>query len=252
MLQAFSGMMAMTGERDGGRSAPARRLSTMATGMLAFSGVSARSMHASPARQPASTSACRLLETAIALLGYHIPAYTLAGKLPPRDGSACGTSCLSGFASQDGYVLAGATNDAAWQRLCAAIGAADLRPTRLTPPRHFASKIATGHRGARHDIRHPQDEAWVGLLDAANVRVRRSTHRPGAGASAGRGDADGAGCRPPGRAARCGWRAFAQSVGHAGETEWCAAIIGRAYRQHSQETNSPRDDQIATLRKKDV
>ena len=44
MLQAFSGMMAMTGERDGGPIRAGASFIDMATGMLAFAGVTSNSM----------------------------------------------------------------------------------------------------------------------------------------------------------------------------------------------------------------
>jgi crotonobetainyl-CoA:carnitine CoA-transferase CaiB-like acyl-CoA transferase len=74
------------------------------------------------------------------------------------------------FATQDGYVLAGATNDAAWQRLCVAIGADAL-----------AANSAYATTALRIENREPliaaltgifatrKTEAWVSLLDAANV-----------------------------------------------------------------------------------
>ncbi len=74
------------------------------------------------------------------------------------------------FATTDGYVLAGATNDAAWQRLCAAIGAADLaaNPAYATPTLRIENRepmiAALSKIFAMHETAH-----WVALLDAANV-----------------------------------------------------------------------------------
>ena len=171
MLQAFSGMMAMTGERDGGPIRAGASFIDMATGMLAFSGVSAALYARLAGKADGQHIRVSLLETAVALLGYHVPAYTLAGKLPPRDGSGVWHIVpYQAFATQDGYVLAGATNDAAWQRLCTAIGAGAL-----------AANPAYATTALRIENREPVIEAlagifatrktaaWVTLLDAANV-----------------------------------------------------------------------------------
>ena len=127
MLQAFSGMMAMTGERDGGPVRAGASFIDMATGLLAFSGIASALYARQAGKAGGQHIRVSLMETAIALLGYHVPAYTLGGKVPPRDGSGVWHIVpYQAFTTEDGHVLAGATNDAAWQRLCAAIGATEL------------------------------------------------------------------------------------------------------------------------------
>jgi crotonobetainyl-CoA:carnitine CoA-transferase CaiB-like acyl-CoA transferase len=171
MLQAFSGMMAMTGEREGGPIRAGASFIDMATGMLAFSGVSAALYARLAGRAAGQHIRVSLLETAIALLGYHVPAYTMAGKLPPRDGSGVWHIVpYQAFRTLDGYVLAGATNDAAWQRLCGAIGASEL-----------AANPAYATSAQRIENREPviaalceifamrETDDWVRVLDAANV-----------------------------------------------------------------------------------
>ena len=171
MLQAFSGMMAMTGERDGGPIRAGASFIDMATGLLAFSGVST-ALYARLAGQAAGQHIrVSLLETAVALLGYHIPAYTLAGKLPPRDGSGVWHIVpYQAFRTRDGYVLAGATNDAAWQRLCQAIDAPELG----TNPDYATTVLRIENRApviaALSAIFLTRETAaWVKCLDAANV-----------------------------------------------------------------------------------
>ncbi|MGE3651809.1 MAG: CaiB/BaiF CoA transferase family protein [Reyranellaceae bacterium] len=171
MLQAFSGMMAMTGERDGGPIRAGASFIDMATGMLAFSGVSA-ALYARLAGHAAGQHVrVSLLETAVALPGYHVPAYTLAGKLPPRDGSGVWHIVpYQAFRTRDGYVLAGATNDAAWRRLCAAIGATELddNPAYATSAQRIAEREPVTAALAKIFATRETAE-WVGLLDAANV-----------------------------------------------------------------------------------
>ena len=171
MLQAFSGMMAMTGERDGGPIRAGASFIDMATGLLAFSGVST-ALYARLAGQAAGQHIrVSLLETAIALLGYHIPAYTLAGKLPPRDGSGVWHIVpYQAFRTRDGYVLAGATNDAAWQRLCQAIDAPELgaNPDYATTVLRIENRAPVIAALSAIFLTR-ETAAWVKCLDAANV-----------------------------------------------------------------------------------
>ncbi|TBR20757.1 MAG: CoA transferase, partial [Reyranella sp.] len=108
MLQAFSGMMAMTGERDGGPIRAGASFIDMATGLLAFSGIASALYARQAGRAGGQHIQVSLLETAIALLGYHVPAYTMGGKVPPRDGSGVWHIVpYQAFATRDGHVLAG-------------------------------------------------------------------------------------------------------------------------------------------------
>ncbi len=171
MLQAFSGMMAMTGERDGGPIRAGASFIDMATGMLAFSGISTALYARLAGKAAGQHIRVSLLETAIALLGYHVPAYTLAGKLPPRDGSGVWHIVpYQAFRTRDGYVLAGATNDAAWQRLCDAIGATELgaNPAYATSALRIENREAVVEALSRIFATR-ETQAWVHLLDAANV-----------------------------------------------------------------------------------
>ena len=111
------------------------------------------------------------METAIALLGYHVPAYTLGGKVPPRDGSGVWHIVpYQAFATEDGHVLAGATNDAAWQRLCAAIGATELAadPALATTTLRIENRDkAISALSAIFATK--STAAWVEALETANV-----------------------------------------------------------------------------------
>jgi crotonobetainyl-CoA:carnitine CoA-transferase CaiB-like acyl-CoA transferase len=171
MLQAFSGMMAMTGEPDGGPIRAGASFIDMATGMLAFSGVSTALYARLAGKAQGQHIRVSLLETAVALLGYHVPAYTLAGKLPPRDGSGVWHIVpYQAFRTRDGHVLAGATNDAAWQRLCSALGATELaaEPAYATTTLRIENREPVIAALSEIFLTRGTDE-WVRLLDAANV-----------------------------------------------------------------------------------
>lgn len=171
MLQAFSGMMAMTGERDGAPVRAGASFIDMATGLLAFSGIASALYARQAGKAGGQHVRVSLLETAIALLGYHVPAYTLGGKVPPRDGSGVWHIVpYQAFATQDGHILAGATNDAAWQRLCAAIGAAGLAadPTLATTTLRIENRDKVVQALSTIFATRPT-AVWVEALEAANV-----------------------------------------------------------------------------------
>ena len=78
---------------------------------------------------PAAAPGCAasLLETAVALLGYHAVAWMQAGILPTPQGSGSWHLVpYQAFRCADGYMLAGAPNDAAWQRFCDALAWPEL------------------------------------------------------------------------------------------------------------------------------
>jgi glutaryl-CoA transferase len=171
MMQAFSGMMDMTGDRAGGPVRLGPSLIDMTTGLIGFSGVASALYARAAGKATGQHVRVSLLETAIALLGYHVPAYTMAGAEPTREGSGVWHIVpYQAFETSDSNILAGATNDATWQRLCDAIGARDLAEN----PDYTTIDGRVRHRdriiAALSEIfKHRTTDEWVGLLDAAKV-----------------------------------------------------------------------------------
>jgi len=112
-----------------------------------------------------------LLETAVALLGYHAVAWMQCGVLPVPQGSGSGHLVpYQAFRCQDGFMLAGAPNDAAWSRFCEALEWPEL----AFDPR-FLGNVA---RVEMRDVLIPMLEArfaarpvsyWVERFEAQNV-----------------------------------------------------------------------------------
>lgn len=127
MVQAFSGMMAMTGEHDRGPARLGPSVIDLGTGALAFAGACAALTARTQGRARGQHVEASLMQTAAAQLGYHYTAYTMARIVPQRTGSAVWHIVpYQCFQSADGWILAGATNDAAWQRMAEALGAHEL------------------------------------------------------------------------------------------------------------------------------
>ena len=132
LMQAFSGIMSITGEPGGQPVRAGVSFLDLTTGILCALGVS----NAIIQRQRTGLGQRvdgSLLETAVSLLAFHAEGYLLTGALPRALGS--GHPSLSpyrNFKCRDGqWIFIAAANDRFWQKLVNALGltelAADLR-----------------------------------------------------------------------------------------------------------------------------
>ena len=126
LLQAFGGIMSVTGET--GR--PGVRVGTsvvdQGTGMWAALGILA-ALNAGGGR----TVDVSLFETAVALLPYQMTAFLGTGVVPGRYGTAFPLIApYQVFHVSDGDVMIAAANDGLFQRLCEAIGMPELATER--------------------------------------------------------------------------------------------------------------------------
>ncbi len=126
LLQAFSGIMSITGDRDGGPVRSGVSFVDMTTGILAYCGVVTALMGREKTRV-GNTVRVSLLETAVSLLGYHGVGWLEANAMPSREGSGLWHLVpYQAFRCKDGEVLTGALNDGTWKKLCRAVGRPDL------------------------------------------------------------------------------------------------------------------------------
>lgn len=121
MVQAFSGAMSTTGIPNGPPVRTGVSFIDMSTGLSLYGGI----VTALLGREKTGKGTWvrgSLLETAVALLGYHAVGWMQAGLLPEPQGSGSGHLVpYQAFRCQDGFMLAGAPNDAAWIRFCDAL-----------------------------------------------------------------------------------------------------------------------------------
>lgn len=127
VIQAFAGIMAMTGESEGGPVRSTISVVDLSTGQIACCGI----LTALIGRDSGCTERhvqTSLFESAVSLLGYHAVAYLQSGILPAREGSGIWHLVpYQAFKCSDQYIYTGALNDSTWRRLCETVERPDLR-----------------------------------------------------------------------------------------------------------------------------
>src|SRR3954454_9396371 len=122
LLQAFGGIISVTGEADRPGVRVGTSLVDQATGMWAALGILA-ALYAGGGR----TVDVSLFETAVALLPYQVTAFLGTGAVPGRHGTAFPLIApYEVFHARDGDVMIAAANDGLFARLCDTLGVAAL------------------------------------------------------------------------------------------------------------------------------
>ena len=121
MMQAFAGAMSMTGIEGQPPVRTGLSFIDMATGLAAYGAVLTALLARSTTGR-GTVVRTSLLETGVALLGYHAVAWLGTGIEPKREGSGVWHLVpYQAFLCADDYILVGAPNEGAWQRLCTAL-----------------------------------------------------------------------------------------------------------------------------------
>jgi crotonobetainyl-CoA:carnitine CoA-transferase CaiB-like acyl-CoA transferase len=170
LMQAFSGLMSLTGEE--GR-APARipaSILDQGTAMWTVIGIldALRRRDETGQGRLVQTS---LLETALTWLPPQFLGYFADGTVPPRLGSGTvGIAPYQAFPAADGWFIIAAGNDSLWHRLCQAIDRADLlagsrfthNPDRVARRAELADELSATTR--KKEAAH-----WMSALTDAGV-----------------------------------------------------------------------------------
>ncbi|HMM70847.1 MAG TPA: CoA transferase, partial [Rhodocyclaceae bacterium] len=170
MGQAFSGIMSLTGEKDGGPIRSPFSPLDQTTGMHALVGVLAGLMNRQQTGE-GKYMEVSLFETALAFLAYNAQSYWVKGVVPERFGSGHESLCpYQAFEAADGYVLLGVGNDNLWRKFCAVAGLQAIQddPKFKTNPDRVAHFDETVRIVAEVMKRQPVD-AWVEILQRAGV-----------------------------------------------------------------------------------
>ncbi|MGI4794713.1 MAG: CaiB/BaiF CoA transferase family protein [Janthinobacterium lividum] len=170
ILQAFSGMMSMNGERDGGPTRIPVSPIDQTTGLNAVIGIQAALIERD--RTGVGTSLeVSLFETATAMLGFTLQTYWEQGVAPGRIGSAHQSICpYQVFETVDTPVLIGVANDRLWQRFCLATGRPDLAAdARFTTNADRVGRYAETVAIVQDILRAQTSAHWIARLNEADV-----------------------------------------------------------------------------------
>jgi crotonobetainyl-CoA:carnitine CoA-transferase CaiB-like acyl-CoA transferase len=118
ILQAFSGIMSMTGDEGGGYIRSPISPIDQLTGVHAFSGILA-SLFAREKSGKGAAIQVSLFDTALGLLGYNLQTFWERGAQPAKCGSGHESLCpYQAFEAADGPIMIGVANDNLWRKFC--------------------------------------------------------------------------------------------------------------------------------------
>ena len=126
LMQAFSGVMSLTGEPEGPPLRCGVSFLDLGTGMMAAYAVMNALFHRERTGQGQKVEVS-LFETALSLMSYHAVGYLLTGNVPQRQGSGHPMIVpYQVFPTQDGEIFIVGSNQRLWMRLCQALSREDL------------------------------------------------------------------------------------------------------------------------------
>ncbi len=123
ILQGITGLMSITGEREGPPVKVGVALIDEITALYAHGAILAALLHRERTGQGQKVE-CSLLESGVAAMMNAATAYLVAGAVQGRWGSAHESLVpYQAFRARDGYLIIGAGNDRLWKAFCEVIGA---------------------------------------------------------------------------------------------------------------------------------
>jgi CoA:oxalate CoA-transferase len=121
IVQAYSGLMNLTGHPDGEPARVGTGVIDFGTGLWAAVGVLA-TLQRRAATQMGGEVEATLLGTGVGLMMHHIASVTMTGVVPGRAGTAQHNSApYEAIRAKDALVMIGVTNESLWLRLCQAL-----------------------------------------------------------------------------------------------------------------------------------
>ena len=170
MVQAYSGLMSMTGEPQRTPLRVGFSLVDITCGWVAYGGI----MTALYQREKTGKGQyieASLLEGMVSAASYHIVNYLGTGTIPgPLGQGHPSLAPYQMFPSKDGRVMLGAANDGLWQKFCAVTGRQDL----ATDARFRTNRQRVDNRQALLPIlealfRTKTTAEWLDLLEEAGI-----------------------------------------------------------------------------------
>ena len=170
VIQAMSGFMSVTGERDGAPLRSGVSIGDMVAGLYAVQAIST-ALYRREQTGKGTALDVSMFDCLSSLLSYYVPLAQVSGRAPGPTGSDHATIVpLGNFRTTDGWIVVAATTDAFWRNLAKAVEREDL----IDDPRF----VDLGSRQANRDVltdlldaifaERPSAE-WAILLDEHDV-----------------------------------------------------------------------------------
>ena len=172
LIQAYSGLMSLTGDPEGSPLRIGFSLVDLFTGMMAYGTI------LTALRQRDQTGKGQWVESAlldgqVAALSYHATGFMGTGVEPKRMGSGHPSLVpYQSFSASDGQFIIGCANQGLWERMCRAIG----QDAMLDDPRYTTNTDRVEHRAVRRRVERvicPEDHRSLGGSDRRGGRALR-------------------------------------------------------------------------------
>ncbi|CAB3867611.1 CaiB/BaiF CoA transferase family protein [Achromobacter piechaudii] len=170
ILQAFTGMLSITGEPGGNSVRSPFSPVDQATGMHALIGILA-ALHERHATQRGKKIEVSLFDTATGFLGYFLQGFWQRGTEPEKPGSGHESLCpYEIFQASDKALILGVANDSLWRKFCALAGLNAY----VDDPRYATNASRVAHRAetvalVRDVIQRHTCAYWIERLDGAGI-----------------------------------------------------------------------------------
>jgi crotonobetainyl-CoA:carnitine CoA-transferase CaiB-like acyl-CoA transferase len=170
ILQAFSGMMSITGEEGGPPSRSPFSPVDQTTGIHAFSGILAALLNRERTGEGALIEVS-LFDTSLAFLAYFFQGYWEKGTQPKKSGSGHESLCpYQAFATADHDILLGVANDTLWLKFCAVAGLADAaQDPRFATNAHRVTHRALTVAMVQAVLKSRTRDEWLAVLNAGDI-----------------------------------------------------------------------------------
>jgi crotonobetainyl-CoA:carnitine CoA-transferase CaiB-like acyl-CoA transferase len=170
LMQAFAGLMSITGEADQRPVRVGTSIVDMASGMWCVIGVLAALYDRRTTRTGMQIDTS-LFETALGWMCYHAAGFLGSGQLPTRQGS--GTAMIvpyRGYDTKDGFIVIAAGNDKLFAILSKVLGHPEwaLDPRYLTNPDRVKNQNVL-YRDIEEIIRQRPNAEWIEILDEVGI-----------------------------------------------------------------------------------
>ncbi len=148
LIQAFTGIMEMTGEADGGPVRTAPSVIDVSTGLWVALAIQAALVRRAATDEPQRLEGS-LVDTGLFLMGHQVMGYLATGTFPPRLGSAAPSAApYQVFSTTDRPIMIATSTDRMFVALCRALGLDDLAtdPDFSTMDRRLARRFELAER----------------------------------------------------------------------------------------------------------